>query len=410
MTEVLIAGGGIGGLTLALAFAEQGIACTVCETGPGADNRGAGINLLPHATAKLDALGLLPELEKRGILTKRLTYMNRQGQEIWSEHRGRWAGHLHPQISLHRSDLQEMLLHEVQRRLGKNSILFNHRLVGAELTANSVIATFDADSVFAKLEADALIGADGIHSVLRRQLFPDDGGIKWSRIMIWRGTVDWPAWCGGDNMLCAGDMREKLIFYPIGPGSSAGRRQTNWALCARLEPDAPLPPREDWSRPAPRDTVLSRSRDFSIPELDVEALVHATPMIIEFPMADRDPLPKWTQGRMTLLGDAAHPMFPTGSNGAAQAILDAVSLARNIADNSNVEAGLASYEMERRPATEAIVLINRQGGPERLVDLVSSRAPNGFARLEDLVRREELEAIGIDYARKAGFEGPRNRA
>jgi 5-methylphenazine-1-carboxylate 1-monooxygenase len=408
LTRVLIAGGGIGGLALALALAHRGIACTICEAGFDAEKRGAGLNLLPHATAALETLGVVPELEQLGILTKTLTYMNRQGQEISSEERGRWAGHTSPQISIHRGVFHAVLLRAVKAQIGKDVVRFGHRLVHADQSKDGIVARFEVDEELVDIEADVIVGADGIHSAMRRQLVPDDGGIKWSGIIIWRGTVDWPVWRVGDHMLCAGDMQEKLIFYPIGPGSSAASRLTNWALCARLGPNAPVPPKEDWSRYANRDDVLARSRDFSIPELNVDALVQATPEIFEFPMADRNPLPSWTKGRMTLLGDAAHPMYPTGSNGAAQAILDAMSLARHITTQEGIETSLMAYEAERRPATEAIVLINREGGPERVVDLVSARAPNGFTRLEDIVHREELTAIGLDYARKTGFETNRS--
>ena len=379
-------------------MARQDLRCTVCEAEFDAEKRGAGINLLPHATAALDALGVLPELEQLGVPTKTLTYI----QEIWSEKRGRWAGHDCPQISIHRGVLHATLLRAVHAQAGENAVRLGHRLLHASHSNTGITARFEVGKELVDIEADAIIGADGLHSALRRQLVPEDGGIKWSGITIWRGIADWPIWRGGDHMLCAGDMQKKLIFYPIGSGSSAARRLTNWALCARLGPDAPLPPKEHWSQHAVRRDVAARSGDFSIPELDVEALIEATPEIFEFPMADRDPLPSWTSGRMTLLGDAAHPMYPTGSNGAAQAILNSVCLTRNLKTASDIKMALMAYEMERRPATEAIVLSNRQGGPERVVDIVSARAPNGFTRIEVVVHRDELAAIGLDYARKSG--------
>jgi 2-polyprenyl-6-methoxyphenol hydroxylase-like FAD-dependent oxidoreductase len=204
-------------------------------------------------------------------------------------------------------------------------------------------------------------------------------------------------------MAIAGDMAEKLVLYPIAAGQTPETRLTNWVVCVRQgDGSQPPPRREDWSRPGALDELLPHVRRFRLPFLDVEALVRATPEFFEYPMCDRDPLPWWTQGRVTLLGDAAHPMYPVGSNGASQAILDARCLADLLAAQP-VPAALADYDAERRPKTSVIVASNRKGGPERLVDEVSARAPDGFARLEDVISREELAAIAGGYAQMAGF-------
>jgi 2-polyprenyl-6-methoxyphenol hydroxylase-like FAD-dependent oxidoreductase len=220
---------------------------------------------------------------------------------------------------------------------------------------------------------------------------------------MWRGAVEWPAFEGGDTMIVAGDMKEKLVLYPIAPGASAATRLTNWVVCAQIGDASKSPPRrEDWSRVGQLDEVLAHVARFRIPFLDVAALVRATSEFWEYPMCDRDPLPFWTQGRVTLLGDAAHPMYPVGSNGASQAVLDARCLADLLASQAP-EAAIAAYAAERLPKTAEIVRANRKGGPERLVDEVSARAPDGFARLEDVISREELAAIAGGYAQMAGF-------
>jgi 2-polyprenyl-6-methoxyphenol hydroxylase-like FAD-dependent oxidoreductase len=253
------------------------------------------------------------------------------------------------------------------------------------------------------LSGDVLIGADGIHSVIRASLHPDDGGIRWNGIQMWRGAVEWPAFECGDTMIVAGDMKEKLVLYPIGAGASAATRLTNWVVCAQIgDASKPPPRREDWSRPGQLSEVLAHVARFRIPFLDVAALVRATPEFWEYPMCDRDPLPFWTQGRVTLMGDAAHPMYPVGSNGASQAVLDARCLADLLATQVP-EAALAAYAAERLPKTAEIVRANRKGGPERVVDEVSARAPDGFARLEDVISREELGSIAGGYAQMAGF-------
>jgi 2-polyprenyl-6-methoxyphenol hydroxylase-like FAD-dependent oxidoreductase len=398
--NVLIAGGGVGGLALALMLHQRGIACTVLEAAPAVKPLGVGINTLPHAIRELAALDLLPALDAVAIRTRELRYLNRFGQEIWKEPRGVWAGHEVPQFSIHRGHLHQVLWQAAEARLPVGALLRNARLQSfAQDEAGVTAQLVDGRS----LRGDVLIGADGIHSAIRARLHPDDGGIRWNGIQMWRGAVEWPAFEGGDTMIIAGDMKEKLVLYPIAPGASATTRLTNWVVCAQIgDASKPPPRREDWSRPGQLDEVLAHVARFRIPFLDVAALVRATGEFWEYPMCDRDPLPFWTQGRVTLLGDAAHPMYPVGSNGASQAVLDARCLADLLATQAP-EAALAAYGAERLPKTAEIVRANRKGGPERVVDEVSARAPDGFARLEDVISREELAAIAGGYAQMAGF-------
>jgi 2-polyprenyl-6-methoxyphenol hydroxylase-like FAD-dependent oxidoreductase len=398
--NVLIAGGGVGGLALALMLHQRGIACAVLEAAPAVKPLGVGINTLPHAIRELAALDLLPALDAVAIRTRELRYLNRFGQEIWKEPRGVWAGHEVPQFSIHRGHLHQVLWQAAEARLPVGALLRNARLQSfAQDEAGVTAQLVDGRS----LRGDVLIGADGIHSAIRARLHPDDGGIRWNGIQMWRGAVEWPAFEGGDTMIIAGDMKEKLVLYPIAPGASATTRLTNWVVCAQIgDASKPPPRREDWSRLGQLDEVLAHVARFRIPFLDVAALVRATGEFWEYPMCDRDPLPFWTQGRVTLLGDAAHPMYPVGSNGASQAVLDARCLADLLATQAP-EAALAAYGAERLPKTAEIVRANRKGGPERVVDEVSARAPDGFARLEDVISREELAAIAGGYAQMAGF-------
>ena len=398
--HVLIAGGGVGGLALALMLHQRGIGCTVLEAAAEVKPLGVGINTLPHAIRELAALDLLPALDAVAIRTRELRYLNRFGQEIWKEPRGIWAGHDVPQFSIHRGHLHQVLWQAAKARLPADALLNNARLQGFTQNSTGVTAHLtDGRS----LSGDVLIGADGIHSTIRATLHPHDGGIRWNGIQMWRGAVEWPAFEGGDTMIVAGDMKEKLVLYPIAPGASAATRLTNWVVCAQIgDASKPPPRREDWSRPGQLDEVLAHVARFRIPFLDVAALVRATPEFWEYPMCDRDPLPFWTQGRVTLMGDAAHPMYPMGSNGASQAVLDARCLADLLAAQAP-EAALAAYAAERLPKTAEVVRANRKGGPERVVDEVSARAPDGFAQLEDVISREELAAIAGGYAQMAGF-------
>ena len=398
--HALIAGGGVGGLALALMLHQRGIGCTVLEATAEVKPLGVGINTLPHAIRELAALDLLPALDGVGIRTRELRYLNRFGQEIWKEPRGIWAGHEVPQFSIHRGHLHQVLWQAAEARLPKDALLRNTRLQGFTQNAHGV-TVYLADG--RSLSGDVLIGADGIHSIIRAALHPDDGGIRWNGIQMWRGAVEWPAFEGGDTMIVAGDMKEKLVLYPIGAGASAATRLANWVVCAQIgDASKPPPRREDWSRPGQLSEVLAHVARFRIPFLDVAALVRATPEFWEYPMCDRDPLPFWSKGRVTLMGDAAHPMYPVGSNGASQAVLDARCLADLLASQAP-EAALAAYAAERLPKTAEIVRANRKGGPERVVDEVSARAPDGFARLEDVISREELVAIAGGYAQMAGF-------
>jgi 2-polyprenyl-6-methoxyphenol hydroxylase-like FAD-dependent oxidoreductase len=271
-----------------------------------------------------------------------------------------------------------------------------------------VVARFerrDGGGAF-EAEGDALIGADGIHSVVRAAFYPLEGPPVWNGMMLWRGAADWPVHVDGRTMVIAGGMGQKFVFYPIHADPATPRRRlTNWAVMARISGSDGLPPRrEDWNRPGQWDEVEPFVRDrFRLDFVDPLALIHATGTFYEYPMCDRDPLPRWSFGRATLLGDAAHPMYPVGSNGASQAILDAVALARHLAGSADVVAALAAYDAERRPMTAEIVLNNRKGGPEGVIDVLEQRAPDGFTDVDAVASYAEREAIVRGYASMAGF-------
>jgi 5-methylphenazine-1-carboxylate 1-monooxygenase len=406
--QVLIAGAGIGGLTAALALLEAGIEAELFERAHEIQELGVGINLLPHAVKELAALGLLPALDRAGVRTRRLILMNRFGQPVWEEPRGTDAGYALPQISIHRGALQGLLYRAVLDRLGASRVHTGHRLVGFEERGDRVVARLERrrDGERVEVAGDALVGADGIHSAVRAVCYPDEGPPAWNGSMLWRGATPWPAYADGRTMVIAGGNDAKLVCYPLrADPSEPGQRLTNWAIMARLgDGVAPPPRREDWSRPGRLDEALPFVRDrFRLDFVDPVALIEATGTFYEFPCCDRDPAPRWSSGRVTLLGDAAHPMYPTGSNGAGQAVLDARSLARHLASGAPVAEALATYDAERRPVTTEVVLANRRGGPERVIDLVEARAPDGFDDLEAVASYAEREAIVRGYASLAGF-------
>lgn len=403
--KAIIVGGGIGGLTLALMLHARGIHATVYEQSSEIRELGVGINTLPHAIKELVDLGLLPALDATAIRTRELIYMNRFGQPVWREPRGLHAGAPVPQFSIHRGKLQGLIRDAVIARLGPDALRTGRRLQGFMQDEGGVTAYF-ADSRRGEsgetARADILIGADGIHSTVRAHYFPDQGPPCWQGVQMWRGACDWPVFHDGETMIIAGGMSGKLVLYPIGAGSKPGTRLTNWVVNIRTGDPAKPPPKEAWSKPGRLEDVLPFARRFTIPGVDVLGLIEASPGFWEYPMCDRDPLPRWTHGRVTLLGDAAHPMYPVGSNGASQAILDARCLADLLVKAEHPRAALAAYEAERLPATADIVAVNRLGGPERVIDAVEALAPQGFHDVERVMNYARREAIAKSYAVKTG--------
>ncbi len=397
--RVLIIGGGIGGLAAALALHAAGITAEVFEATAEVRPLGVGINLQPHAVRELTELGLADRLAATGIATREFVYANRFGQEIWAEPRGLAAGYRWPQYSIHRGRLQRLLWEAAAERLGAHRLHPGRRLTGFEQDATGVTARF-ADGGTAR--GEALIAADGIHSAVRAAFVPDEGPPKWNGCILWRATSLAPAFRTGASMVQAGNRDRKFVCYPIGTAPD-GQAEINWIAEQRYPADHPWP-REDWNRRADPAAFLPLFADWRFPWLDVPALIRAAEAVFEFPMVDRDPLPGWTRGRVTLLGDAAHPMYPIGSNGASQAILDARWLALQLATRPGVEAALAAYEAVRRPATAAVVQANRGDGPDRVMDMVHDRAPEGFARIEDVLPRAEIEATILGYKRIAGMD------
>jgi len=398
--KAIIVGGGVGGLTAALMLHARGIDCEVYEQAEAVRELGVGINTLPHAIKELAELGLLERLDAVGIRTYELFYTNRLGQEIWREPRGLDAGYEVPQFSIHRGKLQGVIYQAARARLGEGRIRTGHRL-GAFIEDEAGVSAyfFDRSGAHrATARGDVLIGADGINSFVRERLYPNEGPARWNGVMLWRGAIDWPMFLTGRSMIVAGGMAAKLVIYPIGEGSRAERRLTNWAVA-----NAPPPRKEDWSRPGRFEDLMPYLQRFLIPTVDAQALIEATNEFWEYPMCDRDPLPRWSRGRVTLLGDAAHPMYPVGSNGASQAILDARVLADRLKGAEHPLQALWAYEQERLPPTAEVVRLNRRGGPEGVIDAVEERAPDGFANIDEVMSFEERKAIVRGYASTAGF-------
>ena len=409
--KILIIGAGIGGLTTALALKEAGHDVTVFEQVAEIKPLGVGINLLPHAVGVLFGLGLKAPLAATAIDAKEYVYMNRHGQEILADARGLAAGYAYPQYSIHRGELQMILLEAAVKALGAENIRTGHKLASFEESAGprdlaKVAARFAdrAGRSVGEATGDILIAADGIHSTARARFYPDEGMPKWNGAIMWRGLTEGKPFLSGASIVKAGWTRQKFVVYPISRRHAAqGKALINWI--ADLHTDShDLLAREDWNRPGRLEDFLPAFQDWHFPWLDVPEVIRNASAVYEFPMVDRDPVARWSFGRITLLGDAAHPMYPIASNGASQAILDAEVIADSLARHGDPAAALRDYESRRLHPTAEIVRMNRQQGPDVILDMVHERAPQGFKVLDDVLPKAELAAIVGKYKKAAGHQ------
>lgn len=397
--KIIIAGAGIGGLTAAMCLHRAGHDVTVYEAVSEMRPLGVGINIQAGAVRILCGLGLEPALAATAIETRELRYANRHGQTIWADPRGRHAGLPWPQFSIHRGELQMILAHAAQEMLGADRIRMGRRIADFAQHGATVTARFaDRDgAIVEEATADLLIAADGIHSAVRARYYPNEGAPKWQGILMWRGVTVGKPYLGGNTMVQAGHHNQKFVCYPISRAhAERGEALINW-ICDLHMGDGALPSREDWNKSGRLEDFLPRFADWNFGWLDVPDVIRNAHTILEFPMVDRDPLPRWSHGRITLLGDAAHPMYPIGSNGASQAILDGEAITQELAVGDDPEVALRRYEERRLPPTARIVESNRRKGIDVMLDIVEQRAPQGFTDLESVLPSDELEKIVGDY-------------
>ena len=403
--SILIAGGGIGGLVAALCLNRAGHDVTVFETVSEPRELGVGINLLPHSVRVLHDLGLESDLAASAVATSELRFCSDDGVLIWSEPRGLAAGNPWPQYSIHRGRLQMMLLDAVRRTLGPDRILTGHHLDGFDQDKDGVLARFvDRRSgvLVGEYEGEALVGCDGLHSALRRSFVSDEGPPRYSGLVLWRGAVEAPPFLDGRTMFMAGHDRQKAVVYPIrGPAEPGGTVLTNWVAERPVDVDVAT---ADWNAAVDPADIAPWFADWDFGWIHVGELLASTEVAYEFPMVDRDPLERWSCGRATLLGDAAHPMRPNGSNGASQAILDGEALAVALSADVGVAAALESYEADRREPTSRLVLANRQAGPERVMQWVEERCDRSCRDRHTCVPTGELEREANAYKELAGFD------
>lgn len=397
--RIVLAGAGIGGLTAALCLHEKGFDVEIVEAVGRLQPLGVGINLMPHASGVLHGLGLGGALDEMAIRTRAIEYRTRFGHLIQSDPRSVEAGFAYPQYSIHRGELQFLLLDQVRARLGPDAVRTGKAVTAFSQDARGAELAF-ADGTSCR--SDLLIGADGFRSKVRQQLHPGEGPAHYEGTMMWRGAHLQAPFADGRTMFIAGDHDVKFVCYPISNRAAReGEALVNWV--AEVRHDRPRAAEEaDWTREGDRD-FIARFKDFRMPDIDILSLVNDTQRITLYPMIDRDPLPWWTDGRVTLLGDAAHPMYPIGANGASQAILDGRALADALAAQPGPD-GLLAYEALRRPLTANVVLTNRKSGPERVLDIAAARVTGPDDRIEDLISAAELEEVAASYRQISGFD------
>lgn len=402
--DVIVAGGGIGGLSLALSLHQAGIKVRIYEAVSNPVPLGAGINLQPTAVRELTELGLGDELARLGIAIQELSLFNRFGQLISGEPRGLPAGYRWPQFSIHRGQLQMLLLRAARDRLGSKNVRTGLRLENFRQDRDQVNVLFRDTMSESEVSdhATILIGADGLHSMVRRRLYPAEGEPRFARQVLWRGAVETEPFLDGRTQVIAGHLHQRIIAYPMGHAAGSNRLLTNW-ICQTTVPEK-THSREDWYRRVSNERVLAAFGTWRFPWLDLPSLIEQTSDIYEFPLMDRDPIDSWTFGRVSLIGDAAHPMQPIGSQAGSQAILDGRLLTAALLSTPDPQEALRNYDAERRPVMNDVVVRNRGFGPEAALQLVEDRAPNGFKQIEDVVSRDDLDAITRSFSLAAGLD------
>ncbi len=395
--DILIIGGGIGGLTLALSLHKRGIPCQIFEAAAEFRPLGVGINMMPHAIRVLTSLGLQSTLEKYGVEAKEFSFFNRHGQFILAEPCGKYAGYEYPHFSIHRGDLHKVLFEAVTKRLGLEAIHLGHRCRGVDQDEDSVTVHFEnAES----RKGSIAIAVDGFYSAVRHQFYPNEGAPHFGGINMWRGVTRRKPFLSGASVTRIGTVaRGKMTIYPI-RNFDDGTQLINWNTEQPRDDHKP----NDWATPGLIEDFIEPFKNWDFDWLDVPSLIADAEFILEYPMVDRDPVDKWTFGRITLLGDAAHPMYPCGGNGGAQAILDAEVIARLLDEMDDPIAALKVYEGERLEATSNIVMTNRAQPPDVIIEKVEELTDGEpFERLEDLIDPADLVAISESYKNTAGY-------
>lgn len=396
---ILIAGAGIAGLTMGLTLHQLGLPFRIFERVAAPKPLGVGINLQPNAVRELFDLGLEAALDGIGVRTRQYGFYTKTGLPIWVEPRGLAAGYHWPQMSVHRGQLQMLLLQTLRDRAG-DVVEFGASVAGFETTDQGATLTLTDGR---RVMGDVAIAADGIHSAIRRQMVPDEGEPIWNGAVMWRGTSPGRHFLGGNAMFLAGHDSQRFVAYPLTPEDPAtGLATINWIAELRVDPARAMS-KGDWNRPADKADFLPAFGAWKFGWVDCPGLIRTSGLVYEYPMVDREPLASWTTGCVTLMGDAAHATYPVGSNGATQAIIDARKLGAALRTHGATRTALLAYESEMRPRAEGILRANRGKGPDAVMQMVEDLCGGVFDDLEPILPREALAAHAEHYKRLSGF-------
>ena len=402
--DVIIAGGGIGGLTLALTLHQIGVSCTVLESAREMRPMGVGINIQPNATRELYDLGFDSDaLDEIGLPTREWALVGLNGKEVYSEPRGLEAGYKWPQYSVHRGALHMMLYRRVLALLGSDAIQLGRRVTGYQIPGDGVVAQFeDASGSEGELHGKLLIGADGIHSAIRAQMHPDQPPIHWGGAVLWRGTVRAKPLRSGASFVGLGTHAQRMIIYPISRPDADGMALINWIAEVTMD-NAEGWHHESWFRPVDVEDFVHHFDAYRYDWLDVPSMLRDADCAYENPMIDRDPVDTWVDGPVALMGDAAHAMYPTGSNGASQAIVDARVLGAKMLERGVTPDALDAYNRQLCGPISELVLRNRGAGPFGLLNLLDERCGGVFDDIEEVMPETERQAYMATYKQAAGF-------
>ena len=398
---VLIAGAGIAGLAMGLTLHQLGIPFRIFERVGELRPLGVGINIQPNAVRELYDLGLQTHLDAIGVRTRQYGFYTKTGLEIWAEPRGLHAGYTWPQYSIHRGQLQMMLLDELRLRAGADCVVTGAGVLRYETGPQSVRLIL-SDGTTA--EGDLVIAADGIRSAIRAQMQPDEGEPIWNGAIMWRGVSRAAPFLGGAAMILSGHDTQRFVAYPISATDpETGLADMNWIAELRVDPGRTMA-KGDWNKPADPAEFLPAFEDWDFGWVNCPEMIrNVAGPVYEYPMVDREPMARWTDGRVTLTGDAAHATYPVGSNGASQAIIDARKLGAALRDHGVTPAALETYEAEMRPRAEGILRANRGAGPDAVMQMVEDRCAGVFDKIDDVIPRADLAAHAEKYKRLSGF-------
>ncbi|PSL17502.1 flavin-dependent oxidoreductase [Shimia abyssi] len=403
---VLIAGGGIGGLSLALTLHQIGVPCTVFESVATLKPLGVGINLQPNAVRELFDLGIeRAQMDRVGVPAREWALVGLNGNDIHSEPRGEMAGYNWPQYAVHRGKFHMLLYQTLLDRAGPSTVQLGARVTGYENTPDGVIAQItNADGTISTQSGALLIGADGIHSAVRAQMHPDQPPIHWGGVLMWRGTTRMKPLRTGSTFLGLGTSKNRMVIYPIShPDPDTGECDVNWIAEITVSPEEDWQ-KSGWFRQTTPSAFVHHFRDFTYDWLDAPAMISAADIAFENPMIDRDPIPTWQDGAVALMGDAAHAMYPTGSNGASQAIIDARTLAAAMLDHGVTQSALTAYNKKLCAPVSDLILRNRGAGPFGLLSMVETRCGGHFDDIDDVIPPDERAAFMAGYKAAAGFD------